>query len=117
MSFKIKRKPKKQPCEYFVCKSTIKDIYSPFKRILHIKGSCSKNQFSFFKDESRAKRWEGIDSTQGASGRPEFEQEDRKSHEWQIDAKGKVFQEERLWDVSYAAGRLQEKETSMSSFI
>lgn len=81
MSFKIKRKPKKQPCEYFVCKSTIKDIYSPFKRILHIKGSCSKNQFSFFKDESRAKRWEGIDSTQGASGRPQFEEEDRKPHE------------------------------------
>lgn len=69
MSFKIKRKPKKQTCEYFAYKSTIKYIYLPFKRILHIKDSCSKNQFSFFKDEFRAKHWEGIDSTQGASGR------------------------------------------------
>lgn len=34
-----------------------------------------------------------------------------------MDAKGKVFQEERLWDVSHAAGRLQERGTSMSSFI
>lgn len=69
MSFKIKRKPKKQPCEYFAHKSNYKVRLSIFKRILHIKDSCSKNQFSFFKDEFRAKHWEGIDSTQGASGR------------------------------------------------
>lgn len=36
------RENKKQRCEYFVRRATIKEIYSPFKRNLYIKGSYSK---------------------------------------------------------------------------